>query len=85
MTDINAAFDQAQQDVKTLSKRPSNDDLAFLYGHYKQATQGDVTGRRPGRLDMVGRAKYDAWTKASGLTAEDAMRRYVDKVASLGI
>jgi acyl-CoA-binding protein len=76
-------FEQAQQDVKTLSKRPSNDDLTFLYGHYKQATQGDVTGSRPGRLDMIGRAKYDAPAKASGMTAEDAMQRYVDKVASL--
>jgi acyl-CoA-binding protein len=83
MSDLQAAFQNAQQGVKTLTKRPSNDDLAFIYAHYKQATQGDVSGSRPGRLDMIGRAKYDAWAKAKGLTTDEAMQRYVDKVASL--
>ena len=52
-----AQFEQAQKDVKTLSKKPDNDDLLFLYAHYKQGSAGDVSGKRPGMLDMVGRAK----------------------------
>jgi acyl-CoA-binding protein len=83
MSDLQAAFEQAQADVKTLTKRPSNDDLGFLYGHYKQATEGDVTGKRPGRFDLVGRGKYDAWAGAEGLSADEAMQRYIDKVAAL--
>ncbi|MES0872454.1 acyl-CoA-binding protein [Sinimarinibacterium thermocellulolyticum] len=83
MADIKAAFDQAQKDVKTLTKRPSNDDMLFLYAHFKQATEGDVKGARPGMLDMVGRAKYDAWAKLKGTKAEEAMKKYVDKVAAL--
>lgn len=83
MSDLHAAFESAQRELRTLTTRPSNPDLAFIYAHYKQATEGDVGGSRPGRLDMIGRAKYDAWAKAKGLTTEEAMGRYVDKVASL--
>jgi diazepam-binding inhibitor (GABA receptor modulator, acyl-CoA-binding protein) len=77
------AFSQAQADVKTLTKRPSNEDMLFLYAHYKQAAEGDVSGSRPGMLDMVGRAKYDAWAKLKGMASDKAKAAYVDKVQSL--
>ncbi|MEC9365257.1 acyl-CoA-binding protein [Sinimarinibacterium flocculans] len=83
MADTKAAFEQAQKDVKTLTKRPGNEDMLFLYAHFKQAAEGDVKGSRPGMLDMVGRAKYDAWAKLKGTKADDAMKKYVDKVAAL--
>jgi diazepam-binding inhibitor (GABA receptor modulating acyl-CoA-binding protein) len=44
---------------------------------------GDVKGDRPGMLDMVGRAKYDAWAKLKGVKGDEAMKRYVDKVGAL--
>ena len=77
------AFEQAQKDVKTLTKRPDNNDMLFLYAHYKQAADGDVKGDRPGMLDMVGRAKYDAWAKLKGTAKDAAMKKYTDKVAAL--
>lgn len=80
---VQQAFEQAQKDVKTLTKRPSNDDLLALYSLYKQGTDGDVKGSRPGMMDMVGRAKYDAWTKLKGTSKDAAMQKYVDKVAAL--
>jgi len=83
MSDAKAAFAQAQKDVKTLTKRPDNNDMLFLYAHYKQGSEGDVKGDRPGMLDMVGRAKYDAWAKLKGLSAADAMKKYSEKVAAL--
>lgn len=83
MSDLKAAFEQAQKDVKTLTTRPSNDDLLFMYAHFKQADQGDVQGKRPGMMDMVGRAKYDAWAKLSGTSADDAMQAYIGKVQEL--
>ena len=83
MADIKAQFQQAIKDVETLTKRPSNEDFLFLYAHFKQANGGDVKGDRPGLLDMVGRAKYDAWAKLKGIKPDDAMKRYVDKVAAL--
>ncbi|HSW11641.1 MAG TPA: acyl-CoA-binding protein [Solimonas sp.] len=83
MADLKAAFAQAQADVKTLTKRPSNDDMLALYSLFKQASEGDVKGSRPGMLDMVGRAKYDAWAKLKGNSGDQAMQQYLDKVAAL--
>ena len=83
MADLKGQFEQAQKDVNTLTKRPSNEDFLFLYSHFKQANAGDVKGDRPGMLDMVGRAKYDAWAKLKGLKPDQAMQKYVDKVTAL--
>lgn len=77
------AFAQAQVDVKKLTKRPSNDDLLFLYAHFKQASDGDASGKRPGMMDMVGRAKFDAWAKVKGTDQEAAKQKYIDKVQEL--
>lgn len=76
-------FVKAQADVKTLSKRPSNEDMLALYTLYKQGTEGDVKGSRPGMLDMIGRTKYDGWAKLKGLSKEAAMQKYIDKVQAL--
>lgn len=78
-----AQFEQAQKDVQTLTKRPSNDDMLELYSLYKQGSQGDVSGKRPGALNMVARAKYDAWAKCKGMSQDEAMEKYVAKVEEL--
>ena len=83
--ELSAKFEDAQKRVKQLSKSPSNEDLLELYALYKQATVGDVTGSRPGMLDMKGRAKFDAWSKKKGTSKDDAMTAYValvDRLAS---
>ena len=76
-------FEEAQAKVKTLTSRPSNDELLQLYALYKQGTVGDVSGKRPGMLDMKGRAKYDAWSKVKGKSADDAKAAYVSLVQKL--
>ncbi len=83
MADLKAQFDKAVLDVKTLTKKPSMDDFAFLYSHFKQASEGDVKGSRPGMLDMMGRGKYDSWAKLKGLSKDAAMQKYIDKVKQL--
>ena len=76
-------FASAQQRVKTLSTRPSNDTLLELYALYKQGTEGDVAGKRPGMLDLKGRAKFDAWAGRKGLGKDAAMQQYVALVDRL--
>ncbi len=76
-------FDAAVDRVQKLPKKPSNDDLLELYGLFKQATVGDVTGKRPGMLDVKGRAKHDAWEKRRGMSAEAARAAYLLVVARL--
>jgi diazepam-binding inhibitor (GABA receptor modulator, acyl-CoA-binding protein) len=76
-------FADAQDRVKKLTERPSNDELLELYAFYKQATEGDVAGARPGMLDMKGRAKYDAWAKKKGVKQDDAKKKYIALVDKL--
>lgn len=76
-------FREAQQRVEKLSQRPGNDELLELYGLFKQATSGDVQGKRPGMLDMKGRAKHDAWSARKGMSRDAAMKSYVDLVDRL--
>jgi len=83
MASLPAAFKKAVADSKKLTERPSNDVLLKIYALYKQATEGDVQGKRPGLMDMVGRAKYDAWAAIQGTSADDAMQDYVDLIESL--
>jgi diazepam-binding inhibitor (GABA receptor modulator, acyl-CoA-binding protein) len=76
-------FENAQQRVKTLKATPSNDQLLELYALYKQATVGDVDGKRPGMLDLKGRAKFDAWSGRKGMSKDAAMQAYVRVVDRL--
>ncbi len=83
MSKLETAFRKAVTDSKKLPEKPDNATLLQIYSLYKQATEGDVQGKRPGFTDMVGRAKYDAWAKLEGKSAEDAMQEYVDLIESL--
>ena len=57
--------------------------LLKIYALYKQATDGDVDGKRPGFTDMVGRAKWDAWNGLKGKSADEAMQEYVSLIEDL--
>lgn len=83
MVDLITQFESAAQEVQRLSKKPDNDTLLRLYALYKQATIGNATGKRPGFTDPVGRAKFDAWGKIKGMTAEQAMQKYIELVNQL--
>ncbi|MFV2074099.1 MAG: acyl-CoA-binding protein [Thermoanaerobaculales bacterium] len=80
--DLKDQFEQSIKQAKSLSSQ-SNDTLLELYGLYKQATEGDVQGDRPGGFDFRGAAKYDAWKKRRGMSNDEAMQAYVDLVDSL--
>jgi len=83
MADLKKAFEQAVADSKDLPERPDNATLLKIYALYKQASAGDVEGKRPGFSDMIGRAKWDAWNELKGTASEDAMQQYVDLIESL--
>jgi len=76
-------FKDAKGRVEKLKERPSNEQLLDLYGLYKQATEGDVSGSRPGFLDLKGRAKFDAWAGRKGTSKDDAMKKYDALVGKL--
>lgn len=84
MANLKDAFEKAVKESKELPAKPDNETLLRLYSLYKQATEGDInTENPPGMFDFVAKAKYDAWLKQKGTTAENAMQQYTDLVAQL--
>ena len=76
-------FEEAVIESKNLKEKPANDVLLKLYALYKQATEGDISGDRPGGFDFKGAAKYDAWEKQKGKESEAAKQEYVNFVKEL--
>jgi len=83
MEDLGKRFEEAVADSRRLDERPDNATLLQLYALYKQATEGDASGDRPGMSDFVGRAKWDAWKALEGTEGDEAKRRYIELVESL--
>ena len=83
MSDLKTQFEQATADSKTLATRPDNTVMLKLYALYKQGSEGDVNGPKPGFFDFVGTAKYEAWNKLAGTSQEDAMKKYIALVKKL--
>ena len=83
MSDLTSRFDTAVANSRKLSERPSNATLLKMYGLYKQATEGDNSSTKPGFSDLVGRAKWDAWTACKGQSDDDAKQAYIDLIDSL--
>jgi acyl-CoA-binding protein len=83
MSDLQAKFDAAVANSKSLTERPDNATLLKLYALYKHASAGDNAEKKPGFGDMVGRAKWDAWNGLKGTSSKDAMQQYIDLIKSL--
>jgi diazepam-binding inhibitor (GABA receptor modulating acyl-CoA-binding protein) len=83
MSDLTSKFEQSQIDVKTLTANPGNEMLLKLYSNFKQATVGDVQGKRPGMMNIAGRAKYDAWSGLKGQSKDQSMETYISFVDQL--
>jgi diazepam-binding inhibitor (GABA receptor modulator, acyl-CoA-binding protein) len=83
MSALKAQFDKASEDAKALKSRPDNDTLLKMYALYKQGSEGDNAGKRPGLTDPIGRRKYDAWLAEKGTSQDDAKKAYVALIKSL--
>lgn len=77
------SFEQAARDVQSLRERPDNETLLQLYALYKQGSEGDVSGDKPGFFDFVGTAKFEAWTRLKGMPRDTARQQYVELVQRL--
>jgi len=78
--ELKEQFEAASKRIKDLTKRPTNDELLKLYGLYKQGSEGDVHGKKPGMFDIKGAAKYKAWEKVKGTDSAAAQQQYVNLV-----
>ena len=80
---LQTEFESAVADSKLLAQRPDNPTLLKIYGLYKQATEGDNTAKKPSFSDVVGRAKWEAWTARKGLSGDQARQAYIELIESL--
>ncbi|KAL8287197.1 hypothetical protein RQP46_003649 [Phenoliferia psychrophenolica] len=84
---IDARFERAVNIIQSLPRngpiQTNYDDKLLLYSVYKQATEGDIKTSRPGLLDILGRAKWDAWNKRKGVSEDDAKRQYVEGLVKI--
>lgn len=76
-------FNSAKDQLGSLKKDPGNLVKLQIYALFKQATQGPCNTPKPGMLDFVNKAKWDAWNSLGSITAEDARQKYVDLIGSL--
>lgn len=83
MTDLRHEFERAAEAIQRKGNRPDNDTLLKLYALYKQGSEGDLTRTPPGFFDFVGTAKHEAWAQLSGVSRDEAMRRYIALVEQL--
>ena len=85
MSDLKAQFDAAVEKVKTAEGdfKPSNELKLQMYALFKQGSEGDVNGKKPGAFDLVGKAKWTAWEKLEGTSNDEAMQKYIDMVEEL--
>ena len=79
---IKSEFDETVQRASNLPNQPP-EVLLEMYGLYKQAMMGDVSGKRPGRVKVKARYKFDAWASRKGMSREDAMKEYIELIKKL--
>ncbi len=85
MSDLKQTFEESVNYVQNAEGnfKPSNELKLQMYGLFKQASEGDVSGKKPGRMDFINRAKYEAWEKCKGQSSDDAMQNYIDSIEKL--
>lgn len=87
MSKLEDDFKAAVEKVRTAPSdgplKPSNELKLKMYSLFRQATDGDVQGKRPGMLDVVGRFKYDAWASLKGMSKDAAMKQYIAEIEGL--
>ncbi|XP_045127437.1 enoyl-CoA delta isomerase 2-like isoform X2 [Portunus trituberculatus] len=83
MSSLPQQFDDAKTRLGSLKEDPGNETKLKIYALFKQATTGSVTTKRPGMMDFVGRAKWDAWNALGNMTQEEAQKAYIQLVDSL--
>ena len=79
------SFTDAKQKGEELYKRMDNKTIRKVYAYYKQATEGDISGKRPSALRFRDRVKFDAWSSISGMSKEDAEAAYIELVSNLDL
>ena len=80
---VEKEFQKACSTVEKNGAKINQPTLLKLYSYYKQATEGDASGKRPGLINLRARAKYDGWKSLEGMPSEEAKGNYIRVVSEL--
>ncbi|XP_046845190.1 enoyl-CoA delta isomerase 2-like isoform X3 [Xenia sp. Carnegie-2017] len=69
--------------VGSLTQDPGNELKLKMYAVFKQGSLGKCNTPKPGTLDFVGKAKWNAWNDLGDLSQVDAQKQYIALVESL--
>ncbi|VDN04198.1 unnamed protein product [Thelazia callipaeda] len=61
----------------------TNDQKLMFYSLYKQAIMGKNTSPKPNFLNFVEKSKWEAWTKLSDMSSDEAKLKYVEAVKEM--
>lgn len=80
MSNLEQRFDEMVIAVRdaTIDFTPDNTQKLKLYAFYKQSTEGDVKGECPSIVNLVERAKWQAWNAIKGMSKDKAMEGYLN-------
>ena len=70
-------FQNACSEVEKNSANINQSILLKLYSYYKQATEGNAIGKRPGLTNLRNRVKYDEWKTLEGISSDEAKENYI--------
>ncbi len=73
-------FNTAAEEVKNLTKKPSDKDLLKLYGLFKQSTLGINNEPKPSIFNPTASSKWNAWYENRMLSKNMAKRKYIEIV-----
>ena len=59
-------------------KGPTDQERLKFYSLYKQATIGKCNTQQPWAINVVDRAKWDAWNSLGNMKKQDAMIKYCE-------
>ena len=83
MSTTDLKFNKAVHEATNLSVKPSNENMLLLYGHYKQATVGDINIEKPSFINFKAVEKWNAWNKMKYLSQHDSKVNYIKLVSML--
>ncbi|RLN38301.1 hypothetical protein BBO99_00004412 [Phytophthora kernoviae] len=83
MSSLAERFERSLALGKNLPPLSDNAAKLEMYALFKQANLGKNATSRPGMLDFVGRAKWDAWNRLGDMNQDDAKLKYIAIIEDL--
>ena len=83
MEELERNFSESAKKLVSTKTQAREANALYLYGLYKQATEGDCTMEQPWRIQVELYSRWEAWNKNRGMSRRVAMEKYIERVNEL--